>query len=112
GTLPVPRLDVQNRQPAQQRANRTRECRVAQQLRQHRGRQRELSVIERRLDELHIIAGLALEKGDHRARISRNHAPSSRSRTASSENLTVPRSFATSRNSSAAATRRSPWRTV
>src|SRR5207247_525191 len=32
GTLPVPRFDVQDRQPAQQRANRTRQCRVAQQL--------------------------------------------------------------------------------
>jgi hypothetical protein len=55
GALPETRFEVEDRQPAQQGSNRARERRITEQLRQHHRRQRQLLMIERRLDGLDII---------------------------------------------------------
>src|SRR4029077_3828461 len=63
-------------------------------------------MIERRLNEVDVVAALAFEEGDHRARIGGNHPRSSRKRRTSIENFTRPRSIETRRNATRPAVER------
>ena len=60
GAFPESGLDVEDRQSGQQPPDGTRQLWIAQQLREHHGRQRHLLMIERRLNHIDVVTHLAL----------------------------------------------------